>query len=159
MNISISYASSRGEVWRWYWRAWRQRLWRTHALVFLSTASLGYAYFFLGAPLGVAVMFKVAGLGLMAPIGFALYPLVRFKSQVRTLTVDDEGLATIIGAHESKTPWDAFGDVRDDGDTLVIQRRNLSAFIVPSRAFPTAAAREQFRDFVRAKILNDPRVF
>lgn len=159
MNISITYASRRGEVWRLYRRVWRQRLWKTHALVFILSTYAVYAVMFHDTPTAATKVLASAGLALIAPIGLALYPLIRFKPQTRTLSVDDEGLATTIGTHSSRTPWSAFTEVQDDGDAIVILRRNLNAYVVPARAFANAAAREQFRDFVRAKVLNDTRVF
>jgi hypothetical protein len=34
MRFEIEYASTRREVWDWYWRFWRERGWKTHALIF-----------------------------------------------------------------------------------------------------------------------------
>ena len=36
MIFSVQYASRRREIWDWYWRAWRQRLWKSHVLIFLT---------------------------------------------------------------------------------------------------------------------------
>ena len=49
-------------------------------------------------------------------------------------------------------PWDEIREVREHGDSLVIQRRNLNAFIVPARAFESQEAKLQFRDFICAKV-------
>ena len=38
MPLTVEYSSMRAEVWSWYWRAWKRRLWRIHLLLFVMTA-------------------------------------------------------------------------------------------------------------------------
>jgi hypothetical protein len=40
--------------------------------------------------------------------------------------------------------------VQDNGEAVVIQRRNLNAFIVPTRAFGSPDEKLSFEEFVRA---------
>src|SRR5690242_5179477 len=93
---ALRYASTRREIWRWYWRAWARPtgLWRFHVLfgVFVAlviTASdkssdLDWPLFLVRS--GVCTACFVALL--------PLWPQIRFKPQVRTLEVDAKGFRT-----------------------------------------------------------------
>lgn len=151
MAISISYASRRDEVWQWYWRAWRQGLWRTHACVFLITASLGALALYGGWPNNAVEWAIVLSIGLLPLAFFALFPMIKFKPHTRTLVVSESGIDTTVGKLSGTVPWEDISCVREDGGKLIIQRRNLNAFIIPERAFETSEARLEFRDFVQAR--------
>jgi len=101
-----------------------------------------------GLPKGAPALAIVAAVSVLPLIGLALFPMWKFKPQVRTLQVDERGIDTTIGQLSASVPWNDIVDVQEDGDSLVIQRRNLNAFIVPARAFPTNEARSEFQDFV-----------
>jgi len=81
-----------------------------------------------------------------------LFPMVAFKPATRSLTVDDVGIETMIGQRHSTIAWEEFANIQENGDVLIIQRRNLNAFIIPARAFASAKARQQFRDFVMVRV-------
>jgi hypothetical protein len=108
-----------------------------------------------GLPRTPLAILVVVGIGLIPVMVFALFPMLKFKPQVRVLTLDESGIATSIGHHNATIPWNEVVDVRDDGEALVIQRRNLNAFIVPARAFETSEAREQFSEFVQARFAKN----
>ena len=152
MSITISYASRRGEVLRWYWQMWRQRLWRTHLSVFLATAAAASMLLFRGFPSTSSEIIEVGGIGLVPIAGFALFPMIKFKPERRTLTVDDEGIVTLIGEREGTVAWNEISLIKSDGDSLVIQRSNLNSFIVPARAFETSDARSEFYNFVHSRV-------
>ena len=38
MAYTLRYRSSRSDVWHWYWRLWRSRLWRVHAVPAVAVA-------------------------------------------------------------------------------------------------------------------------
>lgn len=154
MSISINYASQRNEVWQWYWRTWRRSLWKTHFSIFIAVVVVASLGIFGGVPTGWTGLALVGAIGILPLAGFVLFPMLKFKPEVRTLAVDGEGIATTIGKRSATIPWAEIADVREDGDALIIQRRNLNAFIVPARAFRSAEAKLQFRDFVKAKVLS-----
>ena len=87
MSISISYASQRGEIWRWYWRTWRRSLWKIHCAVFAATASSASFEFFGGPPKGWPGFVLIGLIGVLPLAGFVLFPMLMFKPEVRTLTV------------------------------------------------------------------------
>ena len=99
-------------------------------------------------PHNILALGIIAAIGVLPLIGLVLFPMWKFKPQVRTLRVDEYGIETEIGQLSGSVPWNDVADVREEGDNLVIQRRNLNAFIVPARAFPTDKAQSEFRDFV-----------
>jgi len=79
-----------------------------------------------------------------------MWPMVMFKPQERTLLVNRDGLHTRIGHISATVPWQDVAELRADGDYLVIEGRGRNAFLVPDRAFQTAEAKSQFREFVAA---------
>jgi hypothetical protein len=106
-----------------------------------------------GPPTGVKGYLLIGAIGIASLAGFVLFPMAMFKPEQRLLSVDETGIATSIGKRSATIPWNDIREVREDGNSIIIQRRNLNAFIVPSRAFETDEAKLQFRDFVCAKVL------
>ena len=142
MPTTIEYRSSRKEVWSWYWRTWRQSLWKFHLLIFLAFAGGCYA-----ASDSVILSVVVA----LVPVSLLpLYPQLRFKSELRTLTAGEDGIDTTIGRKHCKVPWIDVAIVKeDDAGRLFIQRKNGNAFIIPPRAFDSDAERTAFGDLIR----------
>jgi cytochrome c biogenesis protein CcdA len=95
---TVTYASKRAEIWHWYWRAWAlpAGLWRFHVLFGVTVAiistvlhehnSFDWGYFL--------VAFLIGLLG--AVILFPLWPQIRFKNSIRTLTIDPQGLSSSL---------------------------------------------------------------
>jgi hypothetical protein len=143
MNYSLSYRSSRSEVWRFYWAAWRARLWRVHLLVaavlaFMLPDILGvppaissYVVYFFGALPAVTLL-------------FALWPQVMFKSKERTLLVGPDGWSTKIGNKSGSRRWAEIASVQEARDSVVITSTTGNALIVPARAFVNEAFKGQF---------------
>lgn len=150
MSITISYASTRAEVWQYYWRLWRARLWKTHLSVFMAVVVLTYLMLPIEARSGLTAMWKV-GLAGSAPLIFLiLYPMLRFKPQVREVKLDQKGITTSIGRRHGDIPWRDVAALDADENSLVIRRSNLNALIVPARAFAGPEKRAEFEAFVRA---------
>lgn len=98
--------------------------------------------------MSIAALATVIAIGALPLVGMALFPMLTFKPQERTLLVNERGIETTVGTISGSVPWQDIQEVREDGDYLVIQGRNKNAFIVPPRAFQTAQAKSEFRDFV-----------
>jgi hypothetical protein len=150
MSISVQYYSTRREVWGFYWRLWKQRLWKMHLVIFVAVAVSGSFATFGRWPRSVPEFIAIVLTALVPIVLLTLYPMLMFKPQMRVLTVDDDGIATTIGRHNKSLAWAEIADVQDNGGALVIQGRNLNAFIVPARAFDTPGERLSFEEFVRA---------
>ena len=145
-SITVRYSLCRGEVWRYYWRAWARAkgLWRTHAAVRVLAAAIRFAA---RAPSHVSVL-ELAGawtLGLLAALLLLpLWPLLKFRREERVLTLRPEGLTTSIGSLQGKRRWEEVGVVRQDDNGVLIVARHGSAFIVPNRAFADGVQRAAF---------------
>jgi hypothetical protein len=141
--MTLTYSATRWSVWRWYWRSLvRNARHRTVWLVWMTAAFLvGFGLLgnvgFSGAP-AVA-----RGLGASAVLAacFALYPQLRFKPQVRTLTLLPAELRTTIKGQSKTYPWSDVAAIEEDGGFVIIGLRNLNAFIIPPHAFDGSVER------------------
>ncbi len=149
MGVTVTYVSRRNEVLKWYWRAWRRRLWKLHVIIFLSVAIVFAINFYGKVPGSIQEWGTVALVGFAPLLLLFTYPMLAFKSKSRVLTADENGIDTTIGITRRIVPWSDVVDVREDGEAVVIERRNGNAFIVPVRAFKSGETRRQFLAFVR----------
>jgi hypothetical protein len=145
--IELSYASHRDEVWRWYWKAWPRRFLPLQAVIVAWMC--GLSVLLRGpAPIEIAL---VKGLLLSALLiaGFVAYPQATFKPQVRTLTVDDDGVLRKQGSQSIRRSWREISSIVDDDGYIVMETKG-GAFIVPPSAFASDIARADFVAFVTA---------
>jgi hypothetical protein len=143
---TLQYSTTRAELWRWYWRAWRRPtgFWRVHALIGIIVA------------LGMA---EIRGLGhfswteftVAAAVGTAccmvllpLWPQIKFKAQRRTSKVDEQGFETSIRRLQSAQRWADIHTVHDDGESIVLTSHGGNAMLIPRRAFGSPSDRQQF---------------
>ncbi|WP_294322622.1 YcxB family protein [uncultured Sphingomonas sp.] len=145
MAITIRYASTRTEIWRYYWRMWRQQLWKAHVVVFGIVAVFTYCALPAHRLSWIAAI--VAGGAVIA--FFMVYPLLRYKPEMRELTISDEGIRTSIGLRRGDIAWNDVAALDVQNDALVIRRSNLNGLIVPVRAFATPDEQAAFEAFVR----------
>lgn len=143
MTWTLSYASARSDIWRWYWRTWRKKLWMTHVAVALV---LGLALATSGGQSLAPDAWARSSLAVfpVVVIGFAAFPQLAFKLQVRVLAVGPDGWSTTIGQTSGSRRWSEVAAVEEDGEAVVIQGTNGNALIVPGRAFKSADDRRQF---------------
>ena len=154
MSIKIEYASSRREIWRWYWRSWRKTLWKTHLLFFLVVT---FAAAFFIAPvriepnnsLSFASLLPAVICGLLSVSWLPFFPLLMFKPETRTLEIASDGISTTIGKRLGRRAWSEIRSVSTQGDEIVILVKNGNAFIVPARAFPSPDEQQQFLSFAQ----------
>jgi hypothetical protein len=154
MSLQVQYASTRREIWVWYWRVWRARLWKIHAVILVLTAVLMMMRVMRGGPGVGADTFLIAGLGLLVILWFILHPQILFKPQLRTLTLDERGIVTTIGSRSGQRRWAEISTLSEEPGAIVIQVRTGNAFIVPDRAFPTPAERRAFLAFARSALAS-----
>jgi hypothetical protein len=152
MSITVHYSSTRREIRAFYWQLWKRRLWKMHLAIFVAIVVFGSFASFGHLPRDVAELVAILVTALNPKALLALYPMLMFKPQMRVLTVDDDGIATTIGRHNKSVPWADIAEVQNNGEALVIQGRNLNAFIVPARAFDRPDERLSFEEFVRARV-------
>jgi hypothetical protein len=144
-TYTLRYATTRQEIWRWYWRAWAgpAGFWRFHlfsgAVVALILTVLDRSPFNWSLLL-VRIVVCTACLTVLLP----LWPQIMFKPQVRTLEVDDSGFRTAVGRHRAARLWSEIRSLHDDGETIVLTGRNGNSMLIPRRAFEDAASRAIF---------------
>lgn len=145
---SLRYGSSRADVWRWYWRAWRAKYWWWHLLmaavitweslaiqdshVQLSTFLLRFLWV---TPTLVALL--------------AAWPQVAFKSQERLLEVGPEGWFTRIAKKSGSRTWRMVGSIQDNDEIISIVSTSGNALLIPKRAFQDEVSREAFLADIR----------
>jgi hypothetical protein len=145
-GFHIAYAIRRDELWRWYWRAWRRKLWILHLLVVVVIGAEFYAAS-PTAPVTTGVLIPTLIFALPAIAIMIAYPQIRFKPETRTLTMSAEGLATTIKGKTRKFSWTKFRSVTEADGYLVIETKMMNLLIVPPRAFPSLDDRAAFAAF------------
>jgi hypothetical protein len=150
-SFTVNYASRRSEVWRWYWRAWARPagLWRVHVLLGFSCA---FVFTLLRNPRSFDFGFLLVAAAIYT-LTFAvllpLWPQIRFKSAVRSLTINAQGLTTSVGKILGSRSWAEVGSVDERDGGVVITAKNKNAFIVPPRAFAGELERQEFYEAAR----------
>lgn len=143
MNHTLRYSSTRAEIWRWYWFAWKAKFWRLHVLlaaaaawIFMVTVDgfIDFRHYFLYCV--VALPFVI--------FSMALWSQVMFKSKERVLHVGPTGWSTLIGAQSGSRSWAQVASVQDTRDAVVITGTTGNALIIPSRAFQDPLSKQQF---------------
>ena len=149
MEITIKYKSSRGEIAHWYWRMWRNRLWKIHSAFILMI------FFFFVTSEGhwpirdFRFLEHAIFASLFLLIFLVLFPQVKFKPQIRTLTVDENGIKTVIGPKSGTVSWSEVIGIEDTSEYISIIGKTLNAFVVPRRAFQSDEDRNQFLETIR----------
>lgn len=100
--------------------------------------------FHLGYFLTVAVIVTVGCVAF-----FPLWPQLRFKSAVRTLTINAEGLVTAVGTVSGSRSWKEIRSIDESEGAIIITGINKNAFVVPERAFANNSQRQQFVEAAR----------
>ena len=148
---TVNYASRRSEIWRWYWRAWKRPagLWRLHVMFGLASALFFTVLLEPGAS-RLGYFLTVAVIGTLACVVFLpLWPQLRFKSAIRTLTINAEGLVTAVGSISGSRSWKDIRTIEESDGAIVITGNNKNAFVVPERAFANTSEREKFFEAAR----------
>jgi hypothetical protein len=143
MDHTLRYRSTRAEIWRWYWRAWRARLWKIHVLVAGVAAFICAATF----PGQVTLTHYLVSFGVTFPIVvlfLSLWPQIMFKSKERVLIVGHQGWSTQIGKQSGSRSWAQVATVQTTPNSIVLVGITGNALIIPSRAFTDSASRTQF---------------
>jgi hypothetical protein len=139
--ITVRFSTSRGELWRSYWRAWARPAgtWLNHAFIAANVFLL--AYMFTRHSPDAAVIAVTAGVVAfaLALLGFSLWPQLRFRSAVRTLHVDDQGILSEIDGRQASKSWSEIRGITASGDAICVEAADGSALMVPDRAFATSA--------------------
>lgn len=148
---TIEYSSTRGEVWRYYWRAWAKPrgLWLMQAFISFSAAATYSLVSTERASMPRFIAVWVLAF-LACVVVLPLWPQLRFKPSVRTLAVGPNGMRTSIGKLSGEIRWKDVAAIEEDGSEIYIASRQGNALIIPARAFDSDASRRAFLDDVRS---------
>jgi hypothetical protein len=149
MEYSLQYRSTRTEVWQWYLRAWRSKLWVLHAALSLMIAGLISSRVLPDSNLVILGMLSIALFPVVFLL-FAAFPQLMFKSAERHLTLNEIGWTTTIGAKSGSRRWRDMASVDETPGALAIVSRYGKALIVPARALPNSDRWSQFVADVKA---------
>src|SRR5439155_21617705 len=95
----------------------------------------------------VGLVWRVCGalvVACLAMLLMALYPMLRFKRDERTLTISTSGIATTIGSLSGDVPWTKVGRIQSAARWIYIFGPNANSFTIPHRAFATEIQRAEF---------------
>jgi hypothetical protein len=143
---TVKYSTTRIELWRTYWRAWARPkgLWRIHVLLagfvgFLFTATADIN------PNAANRFLQFFALAFVVLLVFLpLWTQLKFKSAVRTLTIDPDGWRTEIGVQSGSRSWRQVKRVELREDAVIITGTNENAMVIPNRAFESEGSRVAF---------------
>jgi len=147
--VTIEYTARRGEIWTWYWRAWRQRLWKSHLRIFLIVAVLADLIMFGTASPRLAFPMAIGAIPVALLI---LYPQLRFKPQSRTVTIGTSAITTVVARKTGRISWKNIRSVTEERGYVIVQGSSGNAFIIPPRAFDTPDARASFVATARERV-------
>ncbi|HUR21657.1 MAG TPA: hypothetical protein VMZ90_12655 [Vicinamibacterales bacterium] len=145
-SYTLRYRSSRPEVWRFYWRLWRKKLWMVHAALALAA---GFAVSPWGVGLPTKLVSALAAFLLLVVISAALSQLL-FKGGERVLEVGADGFHTRIGKKVGSRTWSELAPIEEVNGEIAVAAKSGNALIIPSRACESDAQRANFlRDVTR----------
>lgn len=136
-------------MWRWYWRSWRRTLWKIHLLLGLAAFYLAYAMLHADRAPTPGSLAATALLALVPIAILILYPQLRFKPELRTLTADEEGLKTAIGRRTGTIPWSKIARIAEEDGYVILENRIGNALIIPPRAFESERVKAELLGLAR----------
>lgn len=149
-SFTLRYRARRAEIWRYYWRAWRSRLWIYWLAIPVGALTI-FGLSLWGRPLETRDLWLAAGMAAATLLFFVLYPQLRFKPEERVLTADSIGIRSTIGKRSGARTWQEFSEIRDTGETIaLVVAKTTNAFVIPNRAFADALERADFLESARA---------
>jgi hypothetical protein len=154
METTLHYQIRRIEFLKWSFIAFFKQLWLLHIVMlsfFLVKAfpiyerSDGNIFQLLLACVVFFVFYMVAMLLILQ---------ITFKAKMRTLIVAPKGIHTEIGNKVGDAAWSDIQSITDKGDHVLIMRKNLNFFTVPTRAFADEKAKFDFLSRVNSWMKN-----
>lgn len=147
--MEIRYTTTKPEIFRWYMKRWKHKLWLYHALILAVILFSFHDADVSGTQAAVKPIFIALLYAISAVTFMAAFPLITHKSQERILKIDVEGIKTTMGSKTGAMPWRRVAAVRDSRGYIHITGKNGNEFIVPDRAFVGAADRKKFLSLIR----------
>jgi len=142
---TITYDSSRREVWGWYWRTWANswRWWLVHiALALIIAIGISLVQ---DTPISVT---RIALTTVAILVGFiVVFPILHqlfFRPSRCSVAVDASGLRMQMGKLSGTWIWSAVASIVENQQQIVLIERTGKVLILPFRAFQSESARQEF---------------
>ena len=144
--MTIEYSISRQMLLRWYFRSLVRNPRHLISWVVCVAGAAYVASIFVRVSGSTTLLPSTAAIAAAAVAAFflAIYPQLRYKPQVRTLTVLEGGISSTIKGRSESYPWSKVAKIDKHDGGLTIGLSNVSAFIVPPSAFRSGAERDEF---------------
>jgi hypothetical protein len=145
-SMVIRYKARRSDIWHAYWYTWRHGVRANVLRLFIFGCVFFVAEAWLHGVLATPASRLAGALAVAssAMLLLAVYPLLRFKRDERTLTISPTGLATVIGKQSGDIPWRKIARVALVGERIFVIGKSGNAFAVPREAFENDAQRNVF---------------
>jgi YcxB-like protein len=141
MDYTLSYRSTRGDVWRWYWRMWRRKFWVVHLL--LSAFIVAVMFQITRGPLFPLLILLILCFVAIVVV-LSSVPQILFKSATRTLVVSESGWVTTIGSKSGARRWNEIGTIEENATHVILTTNSGSAMLIPRTAFATEEQAQHF---------------
>lgn len=142
--ITIRYATTRREIWNWYWKSWAKArgLWWYHVAI---AANVFLIVFIFDSQhpdvLRTAVTAGLISLPIVMLV-MSLIPQLFFKPGVRKLGMDEQGIYAEMKGRPVLKSWREVRSITAHEDVILVESTNGHALIVPARAFSSPQERE-----------------
>jgi hypothetical protein len=141
MDYTLSYRSTRGDVWRWYWRMWRRKFWLVQLLLSVCIVVVMFQIT-RGSLFSLLLLLVLCFVG--AIVVFSSVPQILFKSATRTLSVSESGWVTTVGSKSGARHWNEIGPIEENATHVILTTWSGSAMLIPKTAFTTEEQAQQF---------------
>ena len=156
-RFSLRYTVKRSEIWLWYWSAWARwdGLWRYWLVVAAPVAAGTLLIARSDHSLGSVDFAHAVGAVSIAFLFFVVFPQLAYRPRERKLAISSTGIDTSIGSLSGHRGWRDIASIEDHGDFIAlvvaggiplgigwIRTQNGNAFVIPTRAFASAAQRQ-----------------
>ncbi len=122
------------------------KVFRNTLIILLIAAITGFLFRLVNfnALLGIAIMMGILGWAFWYLLPVSTYnKAATFKDNIR-LRYNDEGMAIVTGQGERAMPWERFSQIVETRSFFFLYRDKRSFFLIPTSAFESDEAREQF---------------
>jgi hypothetical protein len=135
--MEIKYKTTKNEVFYFYKKRWKEKLWRFHIVIFLCSTFVVYNQFTHTQFSNSTKIIIASFFGLLILSIMPLIPLIFHKKDERSLLVTDDGIETTIGTRHGVIPWNKIAHLEKTEEYIYITGKNQNGFIIPNSAFNT----------------------
>ena len=145
--MEITYKSSRKEIWNFYWSQWLHgNLKWVHLRIFILVSLTIYFYNTKSLVWSFPVFITATICGIFSIIWLPIFPQIKFKPQIRRLTINENGITTSIRNVRGECTWKEIASIIQSNGNIYIIGIGGNGFVVPLRAFSSVQEKKEFLD-------------